>query len=253
MICESDRLRFDNIVRDAVVNGGDMSGIGTLAERSLHLILKRYFGGEGEFAEVPYMGFVADVKRGSEITEIQTSTLSGMRDKLSAFFTDCRVRIVWPVAVYRRIVWIDPSSGDVMPSRRAAPRQTPISILPQLVCILDCLTNPSLTLTLVSLALDEYRVRGGRMSRGRKADLKLDRVPTELRGITDIHLPEDAAILMPDALPSEFTRAEFSAASGLRGRDLWAALKVLEHLGTICRLPTDGRLVVYRNTSARPT
>ena len=84
------------------------------------------------------------------------------------------------------------------------------------------------------------------MSRGRAADLKLDRVPTELIDVTDMRFPKSAEMFIPDGLEPEFTRVEFSAASHLRGRNLWAALKVLEHLGSIRRVQSSGNRITYR-------
>ena len=80
-----DNVRFEK-VRDSIL-GKDREriGIGTLSEKTLHIILKNYYEPDIDKQEIPIEGYVADIFTGSEIVEIQTGQFNRMREKLKAF------------------------------------------------------------------------------------------------------------------------------------------------------------------------
>lgn len=74
-----------------------MGGIGTLGERTLHMVLKRYFEPDESLHEIRVGGFVADIVRPNGIIEIQTRDFSKLRRKLAAFLELGPVTVVYPV------------------------------------------------------------------------------------------------------------------------------------------------------------
>lgn len=86
--------------------------IGRLNERTLHLTLKNMLEPDPAFHEVKYLGYVADIKRGNEIIEIETRSFANLRKKLDAFLEDCTVTLVYPVACPKYVVWVDPVTGS---------------------------------------------------------------------------------------------------------------------------------------------
>ena len=60
-------------------------GIGTLGEKVLHAIIKSYYEPDEEFQEVSVNSFVADIKRGDEIVEIQTTSFNLLNKKLEKY------------------------------------------------------------------------------------------------------------------------------------------------------------------------
>ena len=253
MLSASDRVKFENLLRDAAVLGRDSAGIGTYKEKSLHYILKNFFCPNKDFHETSYKGYIADIMKDGYITEIQSSSLSGMKGKLDAFLEENCVRIVFPIIEKRNIVWVDPESGDMKRSPRSVSSENIYVLICQLIYILDYLRDPSLTVTAVTLCADDYRLLNGR-GRDRKIGAeKLDCVPTELIDIFDLVFPDDLARFIPEKLPEAFTRDEFSKATRLRGRALWAVLKVMLEMRVIVRLENDGRRYRYaRNVLINP-
>ncbi len=241
MLSPSDKLKFDNLVRDVAVFGRDDAGIGTYKEKSLHYILKNFFCPDKDYHETSYKGYVADIMKDGFITEIQSSSLSGMKGKLDAFLDENCVRIVFPIIMKNTIVWIDPDTGDVTRSRRAVKGHDLYELVRQLIYILDYLRDPNLTVTAVMLCADDYRMLDGRGPDRKIGAAKLDKVPTELIDIRDLVFPDDLAALVPEKLPEIFTRDEFAASVHLRGRALWAVLKVLSEMRVIVRVENDGR------------
>ena len=241
MLSAHDKLRFDNLISDYALNGKPDQGIGTYSEKSLHYILKNFFESNNDCHEVAYKGFVADVKHGSTIMEIQTNTLYGLNNKLDAFLEDSSVRLVFPIIRKRRIVWIDPETGDAKRCARSVVGESNYSLIPELLYIIDYLRDPSLTVTVVTLEADDYRMLDGKGRDRKKSATKVDLVPTAILDMKDMVFPNDLADFVPGVLGDVFLRQDFAKVTHLRGRSLWAVLKVLEEMRVITRVENDGR------------
>ncbi|MBT6445957.1 MAG: hypothetical protein HOK58_13350, partial [Acidimicrobiaceae bacterium] len=76
-----------------------MSDIGTLNEGSLHAALKELYAQPGDQFEVPLDRFVIDIKRGSELIEVQTVSFASMGKKLDHLLPDYQILLVHPIAV----------------------------------------------------------------------------------------------------------------------------------------------------------
>ncbi len=61
------------------------ASIGTLSEKTTHMILKNYYEPDVDKQEIPIEGYVADIFTGQDIIEIQSAGFGKMRDKLEAF------------------------------------------------------------------------------------------------------------------------------------------------------------------------
>ncbi len=246
-ITEGERTAFFNIVfGEASYAEKPLSGIGTYKEKSLHRILKYYFEPDWSYHEIPYCGFVADIKRGESVTEIQTRSLARMEEKLSAFLRESQVRIVFPIETDRCIVWIDPDTGSVVRRVKSPKHENKYSLLAQLIYVLNYIPDDKLTVTAVYISTDEYRMLDGIGKDRKKRSTKLERIPTDIFGVSDYRTLEDFFELAPESAPPIFTRNDFSSLTGLRGRDLWAGLKVLERLGVISRVSSPDRKNRYR-------
>lgn len=241
MLTAYDKLKFDNLIRDYAIYGKPEQGIGTYSEKSLHYILKNFFEEDNDCHEVSYKGFVADVKNGTAITEIQSTTLRGLNSKLDAFLEDSSVRLVFPIIRKRRIVWIDPVTGGVKRSTRSVTGDNIYSLASELLYIVEYLRDPSLTVTLVTLEADDYRMLDGWGKDKKKSATKVDLVPTAILDMKDMIFPDDLSELIPAELGDVFLRQDFAKYTHLRGRTLWAVLKVLEEMRVIYRVENDGR------------
>ena len=241
MLKESDRLFFENLIVDRASSGKTDAGIGTYKEKSLHNILKSFFCSNTDCHETAYKGYVADIMEDGYITEIQSSSLSGLRGKLDAFLAANGVRIVFPLVQKRHIVWIDPATGDASKSKRSVKPDNIYVLIRQLIYITEYLRDPLLTLTVVWVNADDYRLLDGRGKDRKIGATKLDLVPTELVDLKDLVFPDDLEGYIPDTLPEIFTREEFAKVTHLSGRALWATLKVFEEMRVIRKTEPDGR------------
>ncbi len=236
--------------RRPAVSGGRApasGGIGTLGERTLHAALKYCYEPDARFHEIPMAGFVTDIARTDTVIEIQTGSFYPLRRKLPALLAAGPVTVVHPLAVQKRIVWVDPDTGELSEPRKS-PRADRLSdLLPELFWLLDLLEEPGLRFELPLLAMEEYRLKNGVGTDRKKHATRYERIPTGWLGRINLSEPQDFAVLLPPGLPQPFTAAEFSGAARLRGRRASAALKTLQQLGTVYRTGEQrGRAYLYR-------
>ena len=222
-----DNGRLRRISEECVYSHGRYN-IGTYRERSQHLVLKKYFEENAELHEVPVGGYIADIKKGNDITEIQTSGFASMRDKLGAFLKDFSTTIVYPVAQRKWVSWIEPESGEIT-ARNPAPRKGRFTdVIPEMICIRQFLLHPNLTVRVVLLEIDEYRMLNAQRSRSRKrGSTRYERVPLNICGIYDFRETQDYIDLLPFAQDAVFTAQDVAGALKLRGRRISAGMRVL--------------------------
>ena len=153
-------------------DGGDSSaGIGTLGEKTLHSVLKRYFEPDTSCHEVKIYGFVADIVSDGRIIEIQTRQFEKLRRKLECFLARSDVTVVYPVARTKRLVWIDEATGECTKKRKSPKTGRPYEVFPELYKIKSLLTNQRLCICIALVDLTEYRYLNG-WGRGGKKGLR---------------------------------------------------------------------------------
>lgn len=246
MVSDTQKTQFDKCVREALLSERRRKGIGTLGERTLHLILKSFLEPDIEHHEIKLGCYVADICRGDEIIEIQTRGFAALAPKLSAYRPDYKVTIVYPIADVKYISWIDPETGEVSERHKSPKRGKPWDVLYELYALRSLLPFEGVRLMLVFMTMDEFKLLTGK-SRNKKSfgASRFERVPTELCDILEFNEPSDYAALVPPTLADEFTAAEFAKAAKMTARTAWRALQVLLALGVIERTGIRGKAFVY--------
>lgn len=262
---EADAERFARIAREVTAaakgeySGGD-AGVGVLNEKRMHAAIKKFICADGSFHEQrPLTGgrgtkkYVADVLAGGEIYEIQTGSFWPLRKKLEwyAANTGYHVTVVHPVAVRRRIVWIDPESGEATPSPRRAPARRAADVLPELVYISELAAEGRVGVELLLIEAEEYRFLDGWARGGKRGSSRFEMLPVALMGRVRLELPEDYAdLLAPELYGHEFTAAEFARLMHFRSRPAYLALGALTVLG-VARVSAEERPRRYILTGER--
>ena len=125
-LCDEARREAFSEVCDRTENELTAAGgIGTLAEKTIHSVLKHFYAGVPEYEERRVLppagrgsGFVADVARPDGIFEVQTRHFYLMKRKITAFLMVSPVTIVYPVVFRKTLRWVDPEDGTVSVPRR---------------------------------------------------------------------------------------------------------------------------------------
>ncbi len=220
------------------------SGIGTLGEKLVHKTLKLYLEPRESFHEISFLGSVADIKNEKGIVEIQTRAFDRLRPKLLKFLPEVPVTVVYPIIRKKRIFWLDKDTGEITPPRKS-PRDGRLSdALFELSRIKELLFSENLTVRIILLDADEYRRLDGWDKTRKRGGGKIDRIPTAIAEEYTVRTKSDLARLIPDGLFHEFTSADFSRRSGLRGRRASYSLSLLYTLGLLTRRK-EGRGYLY--------
>ena len=224
-------------------------GIGTQKEKTLHAILKNTFDPDPSHQEIPIDGYIADIFDGHGIIEIQTANFGNLRDKLKAYLPEHKVLVVYPIPHLKYVTWIDPESGELKERNKSPRKGSFYRAEKELYRIRPFLTDPNLSIDLVLCDMEEYRVKDGWGSNGKRGSHRYDRVPVRIAGEKILNTREDYASLLPENLPDPFTSGDLRTAlsKGNYGVDFSTWCLLLSEVGVIERIGKKrGRSFLYR-------
>ena len=202
--------------RDTEGSNAAAPHIGTLQEKRLHATLKAYLCADETCHERPVgdmvaedgkkpRRMVADILRDGEILEIQTGGFFPLRDKVAWYLahTPCRVTVVHPIAAVRYLSWIDPADGSVISRRRSPKRGRVRDVARELYWLSDFIGDPRLSIRILLVELEEYRMADGWSRDGKRGSNRYERFPTALLGDVTLSTPADyATYFFPPSLAS---------------------------------------------------
>ena len=219
--------------------------IGTLNEHTLHLALKHYCEPNSLYHEIPCMGFVADILRDESITEIETRSFANMKRKLASFLEEYTVTVVYPIAVRKWVIWIDPETGALSDKRRSPKKGRSLDVVYELYRLLPYLTHPRFRLKLVFCEVEEYKRRDGWSRDGKRGATREERIPVGFLGEEIFSCSDDYERLVDIIPEGVFTASAFAKANRLKGRYPWYALKILTAVGILEPCGQQGRAFLY--------
>ncbi len=245
MITAKDTERFNACKLAALTSEREKRGIGTLGERTLHIILKNFFESDTSKQEQKVNGYVADIKDGDRIAEIQTRSFAKMRKKLADLSENHKINVVFPIAATKHIVWVNPETGEMTERRKSPKSGKPWDILYELYALRPIMPLKNVTFTLVFCDMDEFRMLSQKNHTKKRGSSRYERIPTELIDIITLKEPADYLSLIPPSLGTSFTAAEFAKAAKMTPRTAGKAVRTLVSLGIIEHTETVGRAYVY--------
>ncbi|MBR2122479.1 MAG: hypothetical protein IJ930_06080 [Lachnospiraceae bacterium] len=241
-----DRERFDDAVRKCLTLDGRVPlSIGMQNEKTLHAVIKVYKEPDAGFHERPVEGYIADIFKDNEITEIQTANFDALRAKLAAFLPLYRVRIVYPIPHVKWIIWVDPETGHPEKRNRSPKKGCFADAFRELYRIRPFLSDPNLSLELMLIDMEEYRIRDGWGNKGKRGSHRFDRIPLALCDTLTIEHVSDYRQFVPEDLEDTFTSADFAKACGLAKARASTALLLLTELKAVRRTGKRGRAYLY--------
>ena len=232
--------------------------IGTLREKRLHAAVKLYLCLDETCHERPVADLwpsedgtpvktrrmVADILNDGHIMEVQTGGFFPLKPKIEWYLTHtpCRVTVVHPIPAVKYLSWINPEDGTVISRHKSPKRGRVRDVAKELYWLSDFIGNPRVSVRLLLLELEEYRMADGWSRDGKRGSNRYERFPTALLGDVTLTTPADyAAYFLPTALSAPdaegnyppFTAAAYAKASGIRGRATYSLIHLLEKLGLV--------------------
>jgi hypothetical protein len=215
------------------------SGIGQLAERSLHAGLKEYLAQPGDEFEVKLGRYVIDIVRSEQLIEIQTRHLYALRPKLRRLLEQHQVLVVHPLPAERYILRQDAGGNPL--SRRKSPKRAAIyDIFSELVRVPDLAAHPNFSLMVLFIREEQvWRDDGqGSWRRGRWSI-----VDRRLLGVHESAVfasATDFLTLLP-SLPDPFANADLADAKGWNYNLASKATYTLRAMGVLAPAGKQGQ------------
>lgn len=241
-----DRERFVTAREAVLKQERGTGGIGTLGEKALHAVIKHYLATETSWHEQKFGRHVVDIFTGERIFEIQTRQFNKLRAKLTTLLPRYPVTIVYPIPARKWLVWLDPQNGEISKPRLSPRRGRFNDVFFELYRIKPFLSDPNLSLLILQIDLEEYRLLNGWSDDRKRGSWRNDRLPLRLEGELFIAGPTDYSRLLPPDLPDSYTSAGFAKAAQMGDRQAQTAINVLLSLGVVEICGKDGRRRLYR-------
>lgn len=223
----------------------DTTKIGTLSEKTLHAILKKYLCENEEYHEVKVGTYYADIFYDSKIIEIQTRGLNKLRPKLEYYLNDYDVTIVYPITHYKYLSWINQETGEVT-ERRKSPKVGKISdVFFELYKIKMFINHPNLHFHILLIDCDELRNLDGWSKDKKKGSSRYERIPIKLVDEMIFKEKKDYLYFL-DNLPNEFTNDDLKKSLNINIKYATLATNIFSYMGLISVVGKKGKKNIYR-------
>lgn len=231
-------MDFDRALKAAQRDAGSR-GVGTLAEKTLHLTMKYLFAPDAETHEKPIGAHIADALTEDGVIEVQTRSLYRLKPKLEEYLQTHPVTVVYPIAASTTLIRVN-ENGEYLGSRRSPKHETVYTAMGEIYHLRKYFREPGFRLAVVSLEMNAYLLEGA--AKGKR---KLDREPTALTDIRMLHSPADFKALLPE-LPAEFSVKELAAALHTEPDAARAFLGILHEMGAAVSEKREKRVKIWR-------
>ncbi len=221
-------------------------GIGTLSEKTVHAVLKKYLMPDEKFHEIKCGRYVADILYNGEIMEIQTAGFNRLRGKLEEFLKDKDVTVVYPIPHTKWLIWIDETTGEFSKKRRSPKTGNYYEAFFELYKIKMFLKHPNLHFRLILMDVEEYRLLNGYSADKKRGSQRFDRIPVELVEDKFLNSSDDFKELVPNELCEPFTVKLFQKATKLSPKKAGVAVNVLTYLNVIKQVGKEKNAYLYK-------
>lgn len=220
-------------------------GIGTLSEKTLHAVLKKYYEPDEDYQEVKIGNYVADIVSENGIIEIQTRQLNKLVPKLKCFLEACDVTVVHPVAQIKYVSWLNEETGEISKPRKSTKFYDEYSALWELYTLKDFIKNPRFHFIICFLEVLEIRSLNGWSKDKKRGSTRFDRIPKRLISEMKLYSKEDYWQFLPVSVEKDFTSKEFAKAIEKDRDTARELLYILEAAGLVIRTGKKGNNILY--------
>jgi hypothetical protein len=208
-----------------------------MTEYSLHAGIKEWYSVLGGQVEVKVDDFIVDVVKDELLIEIQTRNLSAIKKKLGKLLLTNQVRLVYPIAKVKWIVYVS-NSGEFVRKRKSPKRGKIIDLFIEMVHLSDFINDKNFSFEVLLIEEEELRCDDGKGSWRRRGASVKDR---KLLKVFDRVVFEDRTgflKILPDNLGASFTNRVLAKKLGISIR---LAQKITYCLRKMNALIIDGK------------
>ncbi len=243
---EENTRYFDEIADLLLSREKEENGFGTLQEKTIHEVIKDFYCYDHDFQEQKRGRYIADIAIGDDIWEIQTRAFNKLRGILSAFLNEYHVTVIYPVAVEKKIYWLNQETGAITGGRRSPRKGSAYDIFWELYKIRPFPQNPNLSIHIFMMDMEEYKLLNGWSRDKKKGATRYDRLPGKLRDIVRLERRADYLYFLPDSLPEEFTSLDLAKCAHITRDTAQTCLLILRDLEIVELIGKKGRSNLHR-------
>ncbi|MGN0289722.1 MAG: hypothetical protein ACI4DQ_08925 [Lachnospiraceae bacterium] len=241
-----DQLRYDR-AKQKIMDGYRLrEGIGTLSEKTVHAILKNYYEPDVAKQEISLFHLVADIFTGKEIMEIQTGNFFPLKKKLGIFLPHYPVTLIYPLPRKKWVVWINQETGELSEKRKSPKTGTLYDAFKELYKIKEYLAHENLTVKVVFLDMEEYRLLNGWSRDKKRGSHRYDRIPLDFIEEKELTCPRDYLQLVPYGIEEPFDVKAFAREAKIKQDRARQVLYILYYLNQVERVGKKGNAYLYR-------
>lgn len=221
-----------------------VSGIGLLNEKPLHVSLKEWYAQPGDRFEAAVDGFVIDIVRNDLLLEIQTGNFPAIKSKLTNLVRSHQIRLIYPIAQEKWILKL-PKDGGTEVTRRKSPRRGRVEdLFREMVSFPQLLSNRNFSLEVLMIREEEARRHEGKRRWRRRGWAVEERRLLEVVDQRLFEEPADWLAFLPEGLES-FTASDLAEATDIRRELAQKMAYCLRKVGLIELRGKRGRANLY--------
>lgn len=225
-----------------------MNSIGTLSEKSIHRSIKDLLEHDKQYHEVQVGNYIADIKRGNDIFEVQTQNFKKLLPKLEYYINNnYNVTVVYPIIHRKLIQWVDPGSLEVLETRKSSRIGVIQDCFKELYWIIDYIAKEKIKFKIVLVNANEYKYLDGYGQSQKIKATKIDKLATSIEKVVDIESIRDLKIFVPDTLKNLWTSQDFIKATKCNKRWASSGLKMLREYNIIQFIGKRGNAFLYES------
>jgi len=214
-------------------------------ETSLHSMIKNWYSRSGDQIEAKVQGFIVDIARDDMLIEIQTGNFSAVKKKLKSLVMNHKVRLIYPIAKEKSIIYVNPSNGAPVKRRRSPRKGDVLDIFVELVRIPELAREDNFTLEILMIKEEETRCADGNGSWRRRGVSIKDRRLVEVVGTVVFANIKDYLKLLPNDLAQPFTNRILTKRMGVTVPRIRRITYCLRKMGAIKEVGRNGRELLF--------
>jgi hypothetical protein len=224
------------------------TSIGTLNEGHLHASLRALYIEPGDEIEVAVDGYVADIRRGDLIIEVQTANFSAIAKKIRSLVARHPVRLVYPVARDLWIVKMPRAECEGATRRRSPKHLDAVDVFDELVSFPELIIHENFELDVVLTEEESVRSFDSGKRWRRRGWVTVARRLLTVHRTVSLRTSDDYLSLMPAGLPEEFLTSHLAGALGRPRRFAQKMAYCLTNAGLIEKVGSRGKAIAYART-----
>lgn len=225
--------------------------IGLRYESTLHAALRDWCSRSGDILEAKVGSYIVDIVRGDQLIEIQTKNFSSIKHKLIFLLQNHRVQLVHPLIRQKWIIKVSSSDGTILSKRKSPKTETAVDIFNELIHIPNLICDPSFSLILIMIEVDEIRCDDGKGSWRRGGVSIIDRKLVDVKNMLVLNSPDEFLQFLPADLPPLFTNKTLALCAGITRRKAQKMTYCLRKMGGIVEEAKTKNELVFSRAARR--